>query len=85
MTRGKYLDKDTQLFIFYFYSNNGPTSPKGPSKQDRFSERRLSKVKNTVTTGWMRKCSVAFCSQNSSENNAQFVSVDLMGEKIKSY
>ena len=33
MTRGKLLDNDTQLFHFYFYSNNDPTSPKGPRKQ----------------------------------------------------
>ena len=36
------LSPSREAFHFYFYSNNDPTSPKGPRKQNRFSERRFS-------------------------------------------
>ena len=48
--------------------------PRDPEnrQQNRFSERRFSG--KTVTTGWMGNWAV-------SANSAQFVSVDLIGEK----
>ena len=52
---------------------------KGPENRQEnwFSERRVSE--KTVTTGWMGKRGFI------SANNALFVSVDLIGERIKSY
>ena len=61
--------------FFYFYSNNDPTSPKGPRKQTR--EPILGTAileKKPVTTGWMGKRGFI------SANNALLVSVDLIGE-----
>ena len=52
MTLGKLLDNDTQLFIFYFYSNSDSTSPKGPRKQNRFSERRFSEKTSYNRLNW---------------------------------
>ena len=52
--------------------------PRDPEnrQQNRFSERRFSE--KTVTTGWMGNGAL-------SANNAQFVSVDLIGEKESSH
>ena len=37
--------------------------PRDPEnrQQNRFSERRFSKKKNPVTTGWMEKRGLAYC------------------------
>ena len=75
MTRGKLLDNDTQLFIFISILIMTQLHPKGPRKQTTepiFGTALLGK--NPVTTGWMGK-------RDLSENNAQFVSADLIGEK----
>ena len=55
--------------------------PRGPvnRQQNRFPERRFSE--KLVTTGWMGKRVVAYCSSDLSKNNAQIASVDLIGEK----
>ena len=42
------LSPSREAFHFYFYSNNDPTSPKGPRKQNRFSERRFSGKKKQL-------------------------------------
>ena len=41
MTRGKLLDNNATLFIFYFYSNDDPRDPEN-RRQNRFLERRFS-------------------------------------------
>ena len=61
MTRGKLLDNNAQFFIFYFYSNNNPTSPKGPRKQTTEPILRTAILGKTVTTGWMGKRGLAYC------------------------
>ena len=69
-------------FHFYFYSNNDPTSSKGPRKQTTESILGTALLeKKTVTNGWMGKQDLAYCQLNLSGNNAEFVSVDLIGEK----
>ena len=75
MTRGKLLDNDTQLFIFISILIMTQLHQRDPEnrQQNRFSERRFSE-KKTVTTGWMGK-------RGLSANNAQLMSVDLIGEK----
>ena len=85
MTLGKLLDNDTQLFIFIsililVMTQLHPRDSEN-RQQNRFSERHFSKKKKPVTTGWMGKRGVAYCILDLTENNAQFVSVDLIGEK----
>ena len=60
---------------FYFYSNNDPTSPKGPRKQTREPILGTAILEKTVTACWMGKRGFI------SANNALLVSVDLIGEK----
>ena len=75
MTLGKLLDNDTQIFIFISVLIMTQHHPRDPEnrQQNRFLERRFWK-KTPVTTGWMGNWAL-------SVNNAQFVSVDLIGEK----
>ena len=42
------LSPSREAFHFYFYSNNDLTSPKGPRKQNRFSELRFSGKKTVI-------------------------------------
>ena len=75
-TRGKFIDNNTQLFIFISILIMTQLHPRDPEnrQQNQFSERRFSEKKKPVTTGRMRK-------RGLSAYNAQFVSVDLIGEK----
>ena len=81
MTRGKLLDNDTQLFTFISILKMTELHPRDPEnrQQNRFSERRFSK-KQLQPVEWE---SVAWltASKDLSGNNAEFVSVDLIGEK----
>ena len=49
MTRGKLLDNNTSLFIFYFYSNDDPRDPKKQATEPILGTVILEKKK--VTTG----------------------------------
>ena len=72
------------VFHFYFYSNNDPTSPKGPRKQTTepilgtalFGKNQLQLVE-WESVAWL------IASYDLSGNNAEFVPVDLIGEKNK--
>ena len=68
MTQGKLLDNDTQLFHFYFYSNNDPTAPKGPRKQatEPILGTALLEKKNQLqpveweSVAWLNYCKLGF-------------------------
>ena len=81
MTRGKLLDNNTSLFIFYFYSNDDPRDPEN-RRQNRFSERRF--LEKPVTTGWMGKRGLLQWYWRLSANNAQLVSVGTKEKKKES-
>ena len=83
MTRGKLLDNDTQLFIFISILIMTKLHPRDPEnrQQNRFSERRFSKKKPSYNRlngkAWLGLITTSY---DLSGNNAEFVSVDLIGE-----
>ena len=79
MTRGKLLDNNTTLFIFYFYSNDDPRDPEN-RRQNQFSERRFSEQ-----TSYNRLNGKVWLTAvlRLSANILTLVSVDLIGEKNK--
>ena len=77
MTRGKLLDNNPTLFIFYFYSNDDPRDLEN-RRQNRFSERRFLEQ-----TSYNRLNGKAWLTAvvRLSANIPTLVSVDLIGEK----
>ena len=84
MTRGKLLDNDTQLFSFISILIMTQLHPRDLKnrQQNRFSERHFSE-KTLQPVEWESVARLT-ASKDLSGNNAEFVSVDLIGERIKS-
>ena len=77
MTRGKLLNDNTTLFIFYFYFNDDPRDLEN-RQQNRFSERRFSEqtsYNQLNGKAWLTAVVLL------SANNTAIVSADLIGEK----
>ena len=83
MTLCKLLDNDTQLFIFISILIMTQFHPRDPEnrQQNRFSERRFSKKKTQLQPVEWESVAWLTASYDLSGKNAEFVSVDLIGEK----
>ena len=91
MTRGKLLDNNPTLFVFYFYSNNDPRDKKTDDRTDSRNADSWNadswngdSRNKQVTTATAVSHAFPWCVRLSS-NIPGFVSVDLMGKIIKSY
>ena len=88
MIRGKLLDNDTQLFIFIsilIMTQLHPNDPENRQQNPELGTALLGKKKYSYNwlngKAWLGLLPVRILSGN----NAEFVSVDLIGERIKSY
>ena len=76
MTQGKLLDNDTQLFIFISILIMTQLHPRDPENRQQILGTALLGKKQLQPVEWVYNWAL-------SANNAQFVSVDLIGEKNK--